>query len=109
MSNDRTHLNLGEVITATQVTTSSMSHRRARNIVLLLAVSVGIVMTGFGIIMPVFAKRLGEFDSGVQALGLMTMAFAARRLLGFATHGGTGRSDRATPAGPPGPGLLRGR
>ena len=81
MSNDRTHLNLGEVIIATQVTTSSMSHRRARNIVFLLAASVGIVMTGFGIIMPVFARRLNEFDSGVQALGLMTMAFALAALL----------------------------
>ena len=33
-------------------------------------------MTGFGIIMPVFARRLGEFGSGVEALGLMTTAFA---------------------------------
>ena len=81
MSTDHTHLNLGEIIIATRVTTSSMSHRRARNIVFLLAASVGIVMTGFGIIMPVFARRLDEFSSGVQALGLMTMAFALAALL----------------------------
>ena len=81
MSADRRYPNLGEVIIATQVTTSSMSRRRARNIVFLLAASVGIVMTGFGIIFPVFARRLDEFGSGVQALGLMTMAFALAALL----------------------------
>jgi multidrug resistance protein len=37
---------------------------------------VALMMTGFGIIMPVFARRLGELGSGVEALGLMTVAFA---------------------------------
>ena len=81
MSTGRPHPNLGEIVIATQVTTSSISHRRARNIVFLLAASVGIVMTGFGIIMPIFARRLGEMGSGVQELGLMTMAFALAALL----------------------------
>ena len=39
------------------------------------------MMTGFGIIMPVFARRLGEFGSGVEALGLMTMVFALTQLI----------------------------
>jgi DHA1 family tetracycline resistance protein-like MFS transporter len=34
------------------------------------------MMTGFGIILPVFARRLGELGSGVEALGFMTMSFA---------------------------------
>jgi MFS family permease len=34
------------------------------------------MMTGYGIVMPVFAKRLGELGSGVAALGLMSMGFA---------------------------------
>ena len=76
MSADRRYANLGEVIIANQVVTSATSYRRARNIVFLLAGSVCIVMTGFGIIMPIFARRLDEFGSGVQSLGLMTMAFA---------------------------------
>jgi DHA1 family tetracycline resistance protein-like MFS transporter len=42
----------------------------------LLAVSVGLMMTGYGIVMPVFARRLDEFGAGVSALGFMTMAFA---------------------------------
>jgi multidrug resistance protein len=34
------------------------------------------MMTGSGIIMPVFARRFSELGSGVEALGLMTMSFA---------------------------------
>ena len=68
--------NLGEVIEATQVTDSTLNARRVRSTVLLLAASVALMMTGFGIIMPVFARRLSEFGSGVEALGLMTMSFA---------------------------------
>lgn len=55
--------------------------RRARTIIMLLAASVGLMMTGYGIVMPVFAKRLGEFGSGVEALGFMTMAFAIAQFL----------------------------
>lgn len=55
--------------------------RRARRIIMLLAASVGLMMTGYGIVMPVFAKRLGEFGSGVEALGFMTMAFAIAQFL----------------------------
>jgi DHA1 family tetracycline resistance protein-like MFS transporter len=50
-------------------------------VILLLAASVGLMMTGFGIIMPIFARRLGEFGSGVEALGLMTMSFALAQLV----------------------------
>ncbi len=50
--------------------------RHTTRIVLLLAASVALMMTGFGIIMPVFARRLGELGAGVEALGLMTVAFA---------------------------------
>lgn len=55
--------------------------RRVRRIIMLLAASVGLMMTGYGIVMPVFAKRLGEFGSGVEALGFMTMAFAIAQFL----------------------------
>jgi multidrug resistance protein len=52
-----------------------------RKIILLLAASVALMMTGFGIIMPVFARRLGEFGAGVEALGLMIMAFSLAQLV----------------------------
>jgi len=79
---------LETVVLATQVVTAAPSARRARNTVLLLAASVAIVATGFGIVMPVFARRVGEFGSGVETLGLMTMSFAlaaflAAPLMGF--------------------------
>ena len=73
--------NLGQVIIASEVDTSGPSPRRARSVIILLAASVGLMMTGFGIIMPVFARRLGEFGSGVEALGLMTMSFALAQLV----------------------------
>jgi multidrug resistance protein len=68
--------NLGEVVEANQTIDSALDPRRVRNIIMLLAASVALMMTGYGIIMPVFARRLGEFGSGVEALGLMTMSFA---------------------------------
>ncbi len=33
------------------------------------------MMTGYGIVMPVFARRLDELGAGMAALGFMTMAF----------------------------------
>jgi DHA1 family tetracycline resistance protein-like MFS transporter len=73
--------NLGRVIVAGEVVSSGPSPRRARSVIILLAASVGLMMTGFGIILPVFARRLGEFGSGVEALGLMTMSFALAQLV----------------------------
>lgn len=49
---------------------------QTRRILFLLAASIALMMTGYGIVMPVFAKRLGELGSGVAALGLMSMGFA---------------------------------
>jgi multidrug resistance protein len=68
--------NLGEVVEANQTIDSALDPRRVRTIIMLLAASVALMMTGFGIIMPIFARRIGEFGSGVEALGLMTMSFA---------------------------------
>src|SRR5215472_15222743 len=49
---------------------------QTRRILFLLAACIALMMTGYGIVLPVFAKRIGELGSGVQALGLMTMGFA---------------------------------
>src|SRR6266542_2734063 len=45
-------------------------------IVWLLTGSLALLMTGYGVVFPVFARRLAELGSGVEALGLMSMAFA---------------------------------
>lgn len=56
--------------------TEDTGMQKSRHIIILLAVSVALIMTGFGIIMPVFANRLEDFGSGVAELGYMTMGFA---------------------------------
>ncbi len=81
ISDEKSPSNLGQVVMADEVIVSGPSPRRARSVILLLAASVGLMMTGFGIIMPIFARRLGEFGSGVEALGLMTMSFALGQLV----------------------------
>jgi MFS family permease len=49
---------------------------RTRRVLWLLSASIALMMSGYGIVLPVFAKRLGELGSGVAALGLMSMGFA---------------------------------
>lgn len=78
---EKQHSNLGQVVLATYVSDTELSPQRIRTIILLLAGSVALLMTGFGIIMPIFARRLGEFGNGVGALGLMTMVFALSQLI----------------------------
>jgi len=68
--------NLGDIVIAYHVRNYGLSPKQYRNIILLLAACVALMMTGFGIILPVFARRLGEFGAGVQELGLMTLSFA---------------------------------
>ena len=72
---------LGAVVIASTVETAQPSARHAQLIIWLLAASVALMMTGFGIIMPIFAHRLDEFGDGVAELGLMTMAFALTQLM----------------------------
>lgn len=59
---------------------ASLSSQTQR-ILYLLAACIALTMTGYGIVVPVFAKRIGELGSGVQALGLMTMSFAFAQFL----------------------------
>lgn len=77
----RSYPHLGRVLIAGQVVKGVMQPRRMRRVILLLSGCVALMMTGFGIIMPVFARRLGELGSGVGALGMMTMSFALAQLL----------------------------
>jgi DHA1 family tetracycline resistance protein-like MFS transporter len=73
--------NLGEVVAAQRVITYAPSPRRVRSIIILLAGSVALMMTGVGIIIPIFARRIDELGGGVQALGLMIMSFALAQFL----------------------------
>ncbi len=58
-----------------------MTSQRTRQILWLLFASLAIMETGYGIIYPVFAKRLESLGAGVDALGYMTVAFAAGQLM----------------------------
>src|SRR5258708_35050174 len=49
---------------------------QTRRVLLLLSASIALMMTGYGIVLPVFAKRLGELRSGVAVLGLVSMGYA---------------------------------
>jgi multidrug resistance protein len=80
-TDDSAYSHMGKVVVATQVITSGIDPRRARKVILLLAVSMGLLMTGYAIIMPLFARRLGEFGSGVGALSLMSTAYALAGIL----------------------------
>jgi DHA1 family tetracycline resistance protein-like MFS transporter len=72
---------MGEVVSAQQVITHGPNPKRVRRIIVLLAGSVALMMTGLGIIVPIFARRFDEMGGGVQALGLMIMAFALAQFL----------------------------
>ncbi len=63
------------------VSLQNTNRRSPRTVILLLAASVGLMMTGYGIVAPVFARRLAELGSGVETLGFMTMAFAIAQFL----------------------------
>jgi len=52
------------------------NQQRDRNILLALAAIMALQMISFGVIMPIFARRLGDFGAGVEALGLMAMAYS---------------------------------
>jgi multidrug resistance protein len=53
----------------------------SKRIVWLLTGSLALMMTGYGIVFPVFARRLTELGAGVEALGLMSVAFAVGQLV----------------------------
>ena len=81
MTTEGSHPILGTVVIASQVSTSPAPQRRTRNIALPLTANVAIVATGSQLLMPIFARRLGEFGSGVEALGLMSMSYAVAAFL----------------------------
>ena len=70
-----------KVLFAQIIVNSYFEPNRSRRIIWLLTACVALMMTGMGIIMPVFARRLSEFGDGVEALGFMTMSFALAQFI----------------------------
>jgi MFS family permease len=88
---------LGEVIIASRVVVGQMAPGQIRNIILLLSGSVALMMTGYGLVMPVFARRLSEFGDGVEELGFITMSFALAQMIGAPLMGGQADSRGRRP------------
>ena len=80
--------NSGKVVFAQIVIDSQFEPQKSQHIIWLLTACVALMMTGMGIIMPVFARRLSEFGDGVEALGLMTMSFALAQFIASPFLGG---------------------
>jgi MFS family permease len=55
--------------------------KRVHSIIAYLAGSCALMMTGFGIATPVFARRLSELGAGVEVLSMMAMASALAQFL----------------------------
>ena len=62
-------------------TSQKPTGKRVRSIITSLTGSCALMMTGFGIATPVFARRLGELGAGVEVLSLMAMAAALAQFL----------------------------
>lgn len=50
--------------------------RKERNLILILSLCMALQMTGFVMILPLFARRFSEFGAGVELLGTSVMAGA---------------------------------
>jgi DHA1 family tetracycline resistance protein-like MFS transporter len=97
MSAGGKHPILGNVVIASQVITEQMDPRRVSRIIMLLSGCVALMMTGYGLVMPVFARRLSEFGDGVEELGLMTMSFALAQMIGAPIMGSLADSKGRRP------------
>src|SRR6266487_6588104 len=62
-----TSRSLGTLVIATRVVAAYPGPWRTRSIIMCLAASCALMMIGFGISTPVFAKRLGELGVGWEA------------------------------------------
>lgn len=55
---------------------NTLTTRHSRRILVALSCCMALQMTGFVMILPLFARRFESFGEGVQALGLSAMAYA---------------------------------
>ena len=70
------HAHMGKIMQATRVTTPGMEPHRARIIIILLAICTALQMTSYGMIFPLFARKIGDFGDGVEVLATSVMAYS---------------------------------
>ena len=70
------HAHMGTVVHATRVTAPGIDPRRARIIIAILAGCTALQMTSYGIIFPLFARKIEDFGEGVAVLAASVMAYS---------------------------------
>ena len=70
------HAHMGTVVRATRVTEPGIDPRRARIIIIVLAGCTALQMTSYGIIFPLFARKIEDFGDGVAVLAASVMAYS---------------------------------
>ena len=76
MNTKQNHAHMGKISWTTQVAASGMEPRRARFIIIFVAISAALNMIGFGMIFPLFAKKIGDFGDGIEVLATSLMVFS---------------------------------
>lgn len=76
MNGSKDHAHMGKIIQATRVATAVMQPRRARMIIILLALCTALQMTSYGMVFPLFARKIGDFGGGVEVLAASVMAYS---------------------------------
>ncbi len=75
MNGSPRHEHMGIVTQATQVATPGPDRRRAR-VIVLVAVCTALQMTSYGMIFPLFARKIGDFGDSVAVLAASVMAYS---------------------------------
>ena len=70
------HAHMGTIVHATRVVTPGPDPRRARVILIVVAGCTALQMTSYGIIFPLFARKIEDFGDGVTVLALSVMAYS---------------------------------
>ncbi|MFW2340906.1 MAG: MFS transporter [Acidimicrobiia bacterium] len=76
MSLSGPHAHMGTIMKATRVATPGADPRQARRIIVLLAVCTALQMTSYGMIFPLFARKIGDFGDSVAVLAASVMAYS---------------------------------
>ncbi|MDX1414690.1 MAG: MFS transporter [Candidatus Promineifilaceae bacterium] len=76
MNLPKNHAHMGKIMPATRVATPGIEPRRARIIIVFLAICTALQMTSYGMIFPLFARKIGDFGGGVAVLATSVMAYS---------------------------------
>lgn len=76
MSSATRHAHMGVVIRATRVAAPGLEPHTARKVIILLAVCTALQMTSYGMIFPLFARKVGDFGDDVAVLATSVMAYS---------------------------------